>query len=43
MTQHANPQHTVEDQQIMRRLALVIGSFIAATAVMAATVAFIMG
>lgn len=43
MTQHVNPQHTVEDQQTMRRLAIVIGCFIAATAVMATTVTFIMG
>ncbi|MGB1139635.1 MAG: hypothetical protein ACPG1A_01980 [Halioglobus sp.] len=43
MTQHILQEHTVEDQRTMRRLAIVIGCFIAATAVMAVTVTMIMG
>jgi hypothetical protein len=43
MTQHLQPEHTAEDQAIMRRLGIVIGCFIAATAVMALTVGLIMG
>lgn len=43
MTQHLLPEQTAEDQQIMRRLATVIGCFIAATAVMAVVVTLIMG
>ena len=43
MTQHLLQEDTVEDQTIMRRLALVIGTFVAATAVMAIVVGMIMG
>ncbi|MEP1473135.1 MAG: hypothetical protein ABJK25_19315 [Halieaceae bacterium] len=39
MTQHIVPQDTVEDQQIMRRLMIVIAGFMAATAAMALVVA----
>ena len=39
MTQHIVPQDTIEDQQIMRRLMIVIAGFMAATAVMALVVA----
>jgi len=43
MTQHIMQKDTLEDQQTMRRLAAVIGCFVAATAVMAATIAVLMG
>lgn len=43
MTQHVLPQDTLEDQQTMRRLATVIGCFIAATAAMALVIAVTMG
>lgn len=43
MTQHIMQEDTLEDQQTMRRLAAVIGGFVAATAVMAATIAVLMG
>ena len=43
MTQHLLLEDTVEDQRTMRRLAVVIGCFIAATAVMAITVGIVMG
>ena len=43
MTQHISPQDTQEDQATMRRLGLVSGLFIAATAAMAVTVGVIMG
>jgi len=43
MTQHILQEHTEEDQRIMRRLAFVIGGFIAATAVMALAVTMTMG
>lgn len=43
MTQHILQQDTLEDQQTVRRLATVIGCFIAATAVMAVTIAALMG
>ena len=43
MTQHILQEHTDEDQRTMRRLAIVIGCFIAATAVMAVTVTITMG
>ena len=42
MTQHLLEEHTLEDQRIMRRLAIVIGGFIVATAVMATTISFIL-
>ena len=43
MTQHLIPEDTAEDQRTMRRLALVIGSFIVATAVLAVAVGAVMG
>lgn len=43
MTQHALPEHALEDRRTMRRLATVIGAFIAGTAIMAITVGLIMG
>jgi hypothetical protein len=43
MTQHVLPEQTLEDQRTMRRLATVIGAFIAGTAIMAITVAIVMG
>ena len=43
MTQHILPEHEIEDQQIMRRLGIVIGCFIVATAIMAVAVGAIMG
>jgi len=43
MTQHLLQEHTDEDQRTMRRLGIVIGCFIAATAVMAVAVGMIMG
>lgn len=43
MTQHALPEQTREDQRTMRRLATVIGVFIAGTAIMAIAVGIIMG
>ena len=43
MTQHLLHEHTEEDQLIVRRLAIVIGSFIVATAIMAITVGALMG
>ncbi len=35
MTQHALPEHTLEDQRTMRRLAIVVACFIVFTAAMA--------
>ena len=43
MTQHILQQHTDDDQQIMRRLATVIGGFVAATVVLAGLVALFAG
>lgn len=43
MTQHILPEHTVEDRATMRRLGMVIGAFIVATAIMAIAVGFTMG
>ena len=43
MTQHLMPEHEIEDQQIMRRLAIVVGGFIIATAAMAIVIGAIMG
>ena len=43
MTQHIMQTDTLEDQQTMRRLATVIGCFVAATAIMAVTIAALMG
>ena len=43
MTQHLLQQDTEEDQRTMRRLGLVIGGFIIATALMALVVGLTMG
>ncbi len=43
MTQHILPEHTLEDQQTMRRLATVIGLFVLGTAIMATVVGLVMG
>jgi hypothetical protein len=43
MTQHILQEDTHEDQQIMRRLAVTIGGFMLATAVMATIIAVVMG
>ena len=43
MTQHMLQEHTEEDRTIMRRLAVVVAVFFVATAIMAVTVAAIMG
>ena len=43
MTQHIDPQHTLEDQTTWRRLAMVIASFIAITAVGAISVSLVAG
>jgi hypothetical protein len=43
MTQHLLQEHTEQDQLIVRRLATVIGSFIAFTAILAITIGVIMG
>jgi hypothetical protein len=43
MSQHVLHQHDIEDQRIMRRLGMVVGCFIAATAAMAIAIAVVMG
>ena len=43
MTQHPLPEQTLEDQVIMRRLALVVGCFLAFTVAMAIGVGITMG
>ena len=43
MTQHLLLEDTVEDQRTMRRLAVVIGCFVAATAALAITIGIVMG
>ena len=43
MTQHVLENDTLEDRATMRRLAVVIGGFIAFTAVLAVSVAFVAG
>ena len=43
MTQHYLDEDTIADQQAMRRLATVIGGFIAATAILALVVGLTMG
>lgn len=43
MTQHILEQDTCEDRQIMRRLAMVIGGFMLATAALATAIAMIAG
>jgi len=43
MTQHALPEHTLEDQRTMRRLAIVVACFVAFTAAMAVGVGVTLG
>lgn len=43
MTQHILREDTAEDRDIMRRLAIVVGCFFAATALMAVIVGVTMG
>ena len=43
MTQHPSTADTLSDQRIMRQLAVVVGCFIVATAVLAVAVGLIMG
>ena len=43
MTQHPHVEDTLEDQAIMRRLAIVVGCFIAFIAVMALGIGITMG
>lgn len=43
MTQHILQEHTEEDTRIMRRLGMVVGGFIIATAIMGVVVGLIMG
>ena len=43
MTQHLSPQDTFEDQRIMRRLAIVVGCFIAFSVAMAVGVGVTVG
>lgn len=43
MTQHLMQEDTLEDQRTMRRLAAVIGAFIAASAAMAIIVGVVAG
>jgi len=43
MTQHILPEHTIEDRRTMRRLAVVIGGFLAFTAAMALGVGITLG
>lgn len=43
MTEHTRQEDTQADKTAMRNLAIVIGLFIAATIVLAATVGLIMG
>lgn len=43
VTQHLLQEHTEEDQRIMRRLAIVVGGFLAFTLIMAVAIGAIMG
>jgi Na+/H+-dicarboxylate symporter len=43
MTQHILPEHEIEDQQILRRLGVVVAGFVVATAAMALVIGLIMG
>jgi hypothetical protein len=43
MTQHISPSDTAADQRAMRQLFTVIGCFAVATALMAVTIAVILG
>jgi hypothetical protein len=43
MTQHSLPEQTLEDRRTMRRLALIIGGFLAFTAAMAVGVGLALG
>jgi len=42
MTHHALPEETLEDQRTLRRLAVVIACFIAATATMAVVIGLVL-
>ena len=42
MTQHIFQQDTDEDRRTLRRLGIVIGAFVVATAIMAITVGLVM-
>lgn len=43
MTQHVLQEDTLEDQRTLRRLAFVVGCFIAATAAMAVIIGVVVG
>ena len=43
MTQHILEEHATQDALIMKRLGLVVGGFMLATAVLAITIGAIMG
>ncbi len=43
MTQHVLQEHTLEDHRTMRRLAIVVGCFLAFTAAMAVGIGLTMG
>lgn len=43
MTQHILPEHSLEDQQTLRRLAAVIGCFVVAAAAMALIIGLVAG
>lgn len=43
MTQHLNPEQTLEDEIILRRLAIIVGGFVVLTAVGALLVGIIAG
>lgn len=43
MTKHLRVEDTLDDQRAMRRLAMVVASFIAFTAVMAISVGIVLG
>ncbi|MFT4613694.1 MAG: hypothetical protein ACI9NT_000835 [Bacteroidia bacterium] len=43
MTQHKLPEHSHEDRQIMRRLALAVGGFLATNGLMAIVITITMG
>lgn len=43
MTEHILQEHTAADRDIMRRIAIVVGCFLAATVVMAVIIGVTMG
>ena len=43
MTQHVLPEHILEDQRTLRRLAAVVGGFVVAAAVMALIIGLVAG